>query len=64
MKDRNLKEDARRDLMHHPEHMCSLLRSSCDNVSRAQRAEAAAIEGKEEVSRRAPDICTPFVGGA
>lgn len=52
------------EVMHHPEHMCSLRLSSCRSVSRAQMAEAEALEGKKEVSGKAPDICTPFVGGA
>lgn len=64
MEDRDLRGEIARDLMHHPEHMCSLRTNSCANVSRAQIAEAAAIEGKKEVSRMAPDICTPFSFGA
>lgn len=64
MEDRGFRNDVARDLMHHPEHMCSLRINSCENVSRAQIAEVAAIEGKKEVSRNAPDICTPFSFGA
>lgn len=63
MEDKDLKTEVQTDFMHHPEHMCSLRVNSCENVSKAQKAEARAVEGKD-VSRKAPDICTPFVGGA